>query len=89
MTPERFDLWFNAVTPVDTSGAPDETVTYLADGRYEKRVTLSATKYVHVKAVTSADVEGPGSEVLVTIPTASESAPDSQYSPDTPEPYPL
>ena len=89
MTPARFDLWFNAATPVDTSGDPDDTINYVQDGAYWLDVLLSSTKYVAVRAATSGDVYGPVQEVQVTIPTSSLDSPGAQYSDDSPEYYPV
>lgn len=83
--PERFDIWMNAVTPVDTSGAADATELYRGEGAHQAFLTLGSTKYVAVRAATAGNDYGPVSEVLITIPTVSETAPDNQYPSNVPE----
>jgi len=83
--PEEFAVWTDTVTPVDVSGAPDTTVDFLQDGAAHAFLTLTASRFVAVRARTST-LDGPVSEIFVTIPPVPDS-PDNQFAIDLPPSY--
>lgn len=84
--PDEFALWTSATTPVDVSGAPDQTVEFSEDGAYHMFLTLSADRYVAIRARTST-LDGPVSEVLVDLDATVPVTPPNQRATPNPPTY--
>ena len=76
----RFGLWFGPTSPVDTSGAPDQTVDYVSgQGKYQAAHTQTAPEYVAVAACTDTE-QGPAAELLLDWDTVAPVSPPNQYA---------
>lgn len=81
VTPVDFGLWFGPTTPVDTSGAPDATLTARAAGAtHLYRRAQVAAEYVAVAARDAVPVKGPVSELLLTFPAGAITSPSPQWA---------
>ncbi len=75
----RFGLWFGATSPVDTSGAPDQTVDYVSgQGEYQAARAQAAPEYVAVAAYTDVE-QGSASELFLDWDAIAPISPPNQY----------
>ncbi|MBI2191320.1 MAG: hypothetical protein HYU36_04985 [Planctomycetes bacterium] len=76
----RFGIWFGATTPVDTSGAPDQTVDYISgQGEYQAARAQVVPEYVAVAAFTDTE-HGPAAERLLDWDIVAPISPPNQYA---------
>ena len=77
-TPRDFAIWTAASQPVDTSGAPDQTVPTLAPGGYSTALPDS-TETLHVALCARRDSrKGSISTIAIPAPETSIASPDNQ-----------
>ncbi len=78
-----FGLWYSTTTPVDTSGAPDETMPYFADqSDYLVPHSQTANEHVAVAAFTGSEV-GPVAELSMPWDTSALVSPPDQHATNT------
>lgn len=76
----RFGLWFSPTSPVDTSGAPDQTVAYAA-GQGEYQTARAQTVPEHVAVAACADTEqGPAAELFLDWDPVAPASPSDQVA---------
>jgi hypothetical protein len=76
----RFGLWFGATSPVDTSGAPDQTVDYVSgQGEYQAAHAQTAPEYVAGAAYTPTE-RGQSAELFLEWDTVAPVSPPNQYA---------
>lgn len=75
-----FGVWFSPTTPVDTSGAPDQTVSYFAGvGDYQFSHQQTGDEYLAVAAFTPTE-QGPAVELYMPWSTFAPDSPSDQYA---------
>ena len=76
----RFGLWFGATSPVDTSGAPDQTVDYVSgQGEHHAARAQTSPEYVAVAAFTDTE-QGAAAELLLDWDAVPPVSPPNQYA---------
>ena len=76
----EFGLWFSPTSPVDTSGPPDQTVSYFAGvGDYQASRQQTDSEYVAVAAFTDTEV-GPVAELYLPWSTIAPDSPADQFA---------
>lgn len=76
----RFGLWFGPTSPVDTSGAPDQTVDYISgQGEYQAAHTQTAPEYVAVVAYTDTE-QGTAAELFLDWDAVAPVSPPNQHA---------
>jgi hypothetical protein len=76
----EFGLWFGATSPVDTFGAPDQTVDYVSgQGEYQAARAQTAPEYVAVAAYTDTE-QCPAAEIFMDWDSLAPVSPPDQYA---------
>jgi hypothetical protein len=76
----EFGLWFGAISPVDTSGPPDQTVPYVAgQGAYQVSRAQTASEYVAVAGFTATE-RGEVAELFLPWDATAPESPPNQFA---------